>query len=475
MKLQRSAVALVVVAALGGLGASARATPTTVDPTFTFLGEPTMPFVPSGSFITSSWYCPGVPAGQDGLGGDVVITNPGDEPIQGRLSVLTSAEGVGAVSVPISVEARASDRIDLTQLQTQGDFLSALVEIDGGGGFVEQEAKHPAGNAVAACSNAASSNWYFADGFTVDGSEERLVLSNPFPDTAIVDVSFVTQQGGRKPSRFQGFPVPGHSVRVIDFGSGAKDEPVIAAAVTASHGRLVAARSEHFTGGGRAGYSMTLGAPSLATQYYFADGEVGDGVTEEYRVFNPTDQEVTVDVIFLGVGTEFQNDTELTVAAGGQTSLDTKDVVGLPAGRHGSVFSTLSSASIVVERIMTRPAGNSVATTVVMGSPSTLASTRWSGGIGSDLAVEDVLVVLNVDNVDTTVAVSTLGPGGLVPVTGLDAVALPAGGVVSIPMTDPAVLGRPFVVQSTQRLYVERLLPRGGDLRGRSGSFALAG
>ena len=192
-------------------------------------------------------------------------------------------------------------------------------------------------------------------------------------------------------------------------------------------------------------------------------------------MFNPTDQEVTVDVIFLGVGSGFQNDTELTVAAGGQTSLDTKDVVGLPAGRHGSVFSTLSSASIVVERIITRPAGDGVATTVVMGSPSTLASTRWSGGISSDLAIEGVLVVLNVDNVDTTVAVSTLGPGGLVPVTGLEAVPLPAGGVVTIPMTDPAVLGRPFVVQSTQRLYVERLLPRGGDLRGRSGSFALAG
>lgn len=476
MRIQRAVASLAIVAALGGLGATSQHHETVPDPVFTALGEPTMPFVPYGSFITSSWYCPGVPAGADGLGGNVVVTNFGDEPIRGRLTVYTTAEGVAPVSTPIAVEARAVERIDLTQYQPQGAFVSALVEIDDGGGFVEQQAIHPAGNAVAACSNAASSSWYFAEGFTVDGSEEQLVLTNPFPDTAIVDVGFVTVRGARNPARYRGFPVPGHSVRIIDFGSGAKDEPIIAAEVIASRGRLVAARSEHFVGGGRVGYSMALGAPSLASQYYFADGEVGTGITEEYRVFNPTDQEVTVDVNFLGAGSSFQNDTQLTLPAGGQTSLDTKDVAGLPVGRHGAVFSTLSSASIVVERIITRPAGeSSVATTVVMGSPSVLASTRWSGGISSDLAVDDVLVVLNVDNVDTTVSVSTLGPGGLVPVTGLSAVALPAGGVISIPLTDPAVLGRPFVVQSSQRLYVERLLPRGGDLRGRSGSFALAG
>jgi len=245
--------------------------------------------------------------------------------------------------------------------------------------------------------------------------------------------------------------------------------------VIASHGRLVAARSEHFVGGGRLGYSMTLGAPSLATQVYFADGEVGTGITEEYRVFNPSGQDVTVDVNFLGAGSDFQNDTQLEVDAGEQVSLDTKDVVGLPVGRHGAVFSTLSDPAIVVERIITRPAGDSIATTVVMGSPSILASSRWSGGISSDLAVEDVLVVLNVDNIDTTVSVSTLGPGGMVPVAGLEAIPLPAGGVITIPLTDPNVLGRAFVVESSQRMYVERLLPRGGDLRGRSGSFALAG
>jgi hypothetical protein len=149
--------------------------------------------------------------------------------------------------------------------------------------------------------------------------------------------------------------------------------------------------------------------------------------------------------------------------------------VNLPDGRHGAVFSTFTNESIVVERALTRPAGESIATTLVLGSPPGLASQRWSSSIGTDVAVEDVIVVLNVDGVDTTVSVSTLGPGGFVPVPGLEAVPLPAGGVVSIGIEDETALGKPFIVESAQRLFVERLLPRGDELRGRSASFLLAG
>ena len=56
-----------------------------------------------------------------------------------------------------------------------------VVELDGGRGIVEQRAIHPSGDAVSSCANATSSDWYFADGFTVDGGTEQMILSNPFP------------------------------------------------------------------------------------------------------------------------------------------------------------------------------------------------------------------------------------------------------------------------------------------------------
>jgi hypothetical protein len=482
VKPQRTIAAVVVVAGLAGLGLTGRDQPQPLDASFASLGKPTMPFVPSGSFITSSWFCPGVPTGEDGVGGTVEITNPLDAAINGHITVYSSNTDAAAVVQPVTIAARSDFSIDIAALQPTGSFASAVVEIDGGGGFVEQIARHPAGDAVAPCANAASSSWYFADGSTVDGSTEQLVLSNPYPDTAVVDIGFVTANGIRNPSLLQGYPVPGQSVQVIELGTGARDEPVLAAKVIATRGRVVAARAQQYTGGGRAGFSMTLGAPSLSSQYYFADGERGTDIDEQYAIFNGTDQEVTVYAIFLGIdpaaqaaATDFTNDTEIVVPAGRVVTLSTDDVAGLPDGRHGASFATYGGDSIVVERALTRPAGNSLATTVVMGSPPELASTRWSAAVGTDIALENVLVVLNVDSADTTVTVSALGPGGLVPVPGLEALALPGAGLITVPITDPSALGNPLVIESAQRIYVERLLARDPDLRGRSGSFALAG
>lgn len=485
MRPQRTVAALVVAVGLVGLGVTGRDTPVEQDPTFATLGKPTMPFVPSGSFITSSWFCPGVPSGQDDVGGSVEITNPLDTPIDGRITVYSSDTDAAAIVQPLTIEARSNHSVDIAALQPSGAFASAVVEIDGGGGFVEQVARHPAGDAVAPCANAASSSWYFADGFTVDDSTEQLVLSNPYPDAAIVNIGFVTANGIRNPSILQGYPVPGQSVQVIELGSGARDEAVLAAKVEATRGRVVAARVQHYAGGGRLGFSLTLGAPSLSSQYYFADGEVGTGIDEQYAIFNPTDQDVTVYAIFLGIDPAvqdaaaqtagFSNDTEIVVKAGRVATLSTKDVPGLPAGRHGASFATYAGDSIVVERAISRPAAGSVATTVVMGSPPGLASTRWSAAVGTELALENVLVVLNVDSADTTVSVSALGPGGLVPVPGLEALPLHGAGLITVPITDPSALGRPLVIESGQRIYVERLLARDPDLRGRSGSFALAG
>jgi hypothetical protein len=476
--LRRFVAGLTVIASIVGMVMLQRSRPVHTAPAeFSRLGRATMPFVPKGAFVTSAWFCAGVPIGGPQLGGIAIVANPSEVALSGKITTFTDAPDVVAVSSPFEVPARGTMQFDLAQAQPQGTFVSAMVEIYGGGGFVEQRADSASGSAVSPCSNSTSSTWYFADGYTVEGSREQLVVTNPFPSDAIISISESTSTESRQPAILKGLLVKANSVLVISQDLLAKRELVLAITVTGTRGRVVVGRAqEYVTSVGRAGFTMTLGAPSLGDQFYFADGEVAPNVIERYSIYNDSDTEAVVNVAFLGLdpASGFVNPDPLTVAAGKVVSLIADDV-GVPAGRHGAVFSTETTGSILVERAITRTTDNTVATTVVMGSPPSFASTRWSMAIGTDLAVENILVVLNATGLDGTVTVKTLGAGGEVPVPGMEAINLPASGVITIGVSDPTALGHPLIVESTQRIYVERLLPRDPDLRGRSGSFALPG
>ena len=127
---RRSVAALVVALSMTALGISARDQPVELTSAFTSLGDPTMPFVPGGSFITSTWFCPGVPANEEAVGGSVEITNPFDEPIDGRITVYSSTAGVAPADRPITIEAvkslaSAATSIDVPQMDRSPIDLTA--------------------------------------------------------------------------------------------------------------------------------------------------------------------------------------------------------------------------------------------------------------------------------------------------------------------------------------------------------------
>jgi hypothetical protein len=478
---RRSIPALVVLlvgfAALMLAGRSGSAAPS---PVFSSPAGTWMPTVTDTGALTGSWFCPGVPAsGEDGVGGDVVISNRDSEQLVGRFTILTP-DGVGAEQ-EFSVDPWAHTTVDVDAFVT-ASFASVIVEIDGGGGVVEQRAMHPAGDSVAPCSNDTSSEWYFADGFTVDGSVETLILTNPYDDAAVVDLGFATESGDATPSAFQGFTILPKSVKTIRIAElGARDEPVIAVRVEAISGRIVVGRAQHYVGGGRLGYDISLAAPALRDQFWFADGEQGEGITETYAVYNPTDSDVEVDVVLLGLPLEanFGDLPLIEVPSREVVVFDVADesLVGpLPDGRHSIVFSTQAEPAIVVERILTRPAGDLVATTVVMGAPPRpdgFVATRWHVGIGPSVPTPGALVVYNVDNLDGTITIESVGPAGPSAVDSLTDIPIAPGEVITIDLEDPDVLNRELIISATNRVFVERLLSRGGDLPGRSGSWAL--
>lgn len=484
---RRLAILVSVVAPVVLVGVASRAEPeANVIPTYATLSAPSMPFVPHLGFLSSAWFCPGVPIIGDGLGGSVTVVNPSEAPLIGHLTVFTDAPDVAPIEIDFEVPVRDTYVAQLDELyvaevpkaQRTGSYLSALVEIAGGGGLVEQLAEHAAGDAVSPCANSTSATWYLADNYTLGDSREDIVITNPFPDDAIVNLSFATKDGTRSPGNLQSLPVTGNSIRVISQESLAKDEAILSVSVVASTGRVVVARAQRYRGE-RGGYSLSLAAPAPSSAWYFADG-LNDGQNfERYSIYNPTGEDAYVLPVFYGLPADSVVGVidEIAVPAGRVVSFSIADVPELPQGTHGLVFSSLNEVPVVIERAITKTENNSTVTTVVRGVEMYFAVPgyfRWSMAIGPATAAEGALVILNLSSLDAVVSVKTLGSGGEVVVPDLEAVSLPAGQIVRIAIPESAA-AHPLVVTADQPIIVERLLPRGRDLVGRSGSLALPG
>jgi hypothetical protein len=467
----RRAPALAVVGvALAGIVAVGASSAAPSVPTFSAVGSEWMPAAPEPGGLSATWFCPGVPAtGEDGVGGEVVIANSRDVELSATLSLL--GEEAAAVEQVVAVAPRSRAVLDVDALMTSR-FVSAVVEIHGGGGVVEQRALHPAGDVVSPCANSTSSTWYLAEGFTVDGSSNQLVLTNPYQDPTIVDIGFATAAGSRSPPLFQGIPVPARGVQVIDLAeAGARSEELLAVRVQATRGRLVVARAQELVGGGRAGFTMTLAAPALRDQWWFADGDKGPGIDERFSIYNPTDDDVDVDVIFLGIDEDPSVDP-IVVPARQVVSFDPGGVATLPDGPHAVVFGSGGLPSIVVERALTRTTDGVAHTSVLLGAPPRpdgYVATTWRIAAGPGAATPGALVLFNVDNAPGTVSVERVGPDGPTPLAGLEAIPIGPAARATIDLGDDAV-GAELVVTSTTRVFVERSLPSGP---GRSSSWAL--
>ncbi len=461
---------VLVIAALAALVYVGRTQIEARPPTFSVSASGWMPAAPASAGLTETWFCPGVPAtGIDDVEGELVIANRFDEPLVGTILVINEDEENQRLD--LSVDGWATARVDL-DATLPGEMVGAVVEVDGGGAIVEQVSLHPSGNSVSACSNTTSDSWYLADGFTVEGSLDQVVLTNPFEQTVVVNLEFATREGSRQPNSYRGLTVPPRSIRVVDLGApgaGAQSEPILAVKVETTRGRLVVGRSQRFLGGGRLGTQVTLASPALRNQWWFTNGAKGAGVSERYSIYNPTDDAVEVDVLFLGIDSPLVVDP-IEVPAREVVTLDTGPLADLGEGRHAAVFATSTAEpAVVVERAVTVTEGDRVATSVIAGATPRqdgYVATTWHLAAGPATAVEDGLVVYNADNSDGTVTVFALGTSGPVVVPGLEELELAPASLLVIDLTDPLVIGREIIIESTTRVFVERSYPTGrGDLR----------
>ncbi len=467
-----------------GEGGSARATASAVG----------MPVVADADAPTSTWYCAAGTGEQDGMADHTVaIFNPSDTPVDATVTVyggaVSPAPSPSAAAEPVvrEVSIAAGDQVELRLGDVvAAPLVAALVEADGGAVAVEHRVAGPHGSDAGPCASGASLVWHFASGATTRDAREVVVLFNPFPTEATVDVVFDTEDGAREPVRFQGFPVPARSVVGVDIGDDVTRKEQVSMTLRVRTGRVVAERLQQFDGIlGTEGLSLALGAPEAATTWAFADGVVGEGTTERIAVYNPGETRAEVDVSVLPTTREpapAPQPFRLSIKPGDFAVVDYADEDRVPRdAAHATVVHATNGAPVVVERILTQTVDaedGEEASDVVSGPGAVLAARTWtfpSTSVSDDGAEADAdedgpparFVVFNPDRERSAhVSLHAVENGRDTEVDDARDVEVPPGGRVTL-VAGPSVdaPGTAFVVEADAAVMAERLVVTPDRLR----------
>ncbi len=212
------------------------------------------PAVFEGDLLSTSWFCPGGPTA-DGRSTSLTIFNSTNDPREVTVSAVNDAGNRN--STPLTLPPRNRAVVNLGDL-APGAQTSATVAVYGGGVAVEQTVVGRTGVSTSPCADRASSTWYLADGTTTADASLTLVLYNPFPDDAVVDVSLTTVERTLQPPSLQGAVIPGQSVRIVDLGQQAQREEVVSTSVKGRGSRLVVGRIQSADNPARHGFTAGL-------------------------------------------------------------------------------------------------------------------------------------------------------------------------------------------------------------------------
>lgn len=444
-------------------------------PVFGFEAGTDMPTADLAGALSSTWFCAAGGASEaEGTATAVVVANAGDDDRSGTVTWYTGE--TEPTVVPLEVPALGAVEVEAADSVSAG-VVSATVEVDGGEVGVEHRVSTDRGVDTAPCASSASPTWHFANGTTDRDASQRLVLFNPLPDDAVVDVSFSTSEGRDEPASLQGLPVAAGTTSVIELTEVVRRREVTATSVVARRGRLVVDRVQSFDGSdGRTGLALALGAPAPAELWTFPEGYYTDGITVRWHLYNPSDREALASLEIVPGDGEVPEPVDLTIPPFGQVTVEAAELgrVGPDVGHH-SVVRSLDGVPVVAERSITaRAPARRVGWTSALGATS--ASPRWllpAGGTSDDL--DQWLVVVNPGPGDVTVDVAALVGGRLLAIEGLQGITLgPADREVvrlgTLIERDPL----PLVVAATGDVVVERNVYQvSPDVDGVSSSFGI--
>ncbi len=427
-----------------------------------------MPVAAPEAALSSSWFCAGaVGAPATTATGTLIVANAGAAARHGTVSLIPSEGPVTTVPVDVGGYSRTAVA---ESAAAPSPYVGAIVDIDGGGTVVEQQVNGPQGMSAAACATTGSDHWYFADGTTQENSSLLLSLLNPYPEDAIVDLSFVTEQGVEAPADFQGIVVPARSLEGIDIGTHLRRRARIATTVSARSGRVVAWKTQIVNPSPSTpsqpapaspprvpGVALVLGSPSTGTSWWWPDGAAADGVDERYQIYNPGAAEADVS-LSMALDQGSAEPFPLKVQPHDTMTIVTDAQSRVPKGvAHAAILKSVNGVGVVAER--TVDAASPVPRSGLLDLlGAQLTARRWVLAAGSTSpSLDEWVILFNPGPVATTVSISALADGAETSIKGLSGLGLPAGRRIAVRINGSAAsLDHALLVEAGGDVVVER-------------------
>lgn len=375
--------------------------------------------------------------------------------------------------VPVGVGG--DDKVDLQPDRILTRAASESIPLVGYGGelvasAVTRFSGKVEGLASARCSKTASKQWYFAEGSSALGAEERIVIYNPFPDEAVVGISLFTPEGQQGNANLSdGIAVPAGETTVVELNRFIRQRRAVAAVVTANRGRVIAWRAMQESSEGRPpGVQFTLGATSTSDQWFLPEGAVGPETEERISLLNPTDAEAVATVSLASRKETVQPPGLVDVVIPPKTlrRIVLDNQVGgsdRNLGGAGVVIRT-TSGELVVERTVYYDSDVLTGTASEIGAART--SAHWYLGPAMLEPDTDEVVLLNPGPTAATVTLSLLTEGADATSPGrLQDLTVQPGTQLKVslePWTRGATYG--VRVESDREVVAERVAAQGGDV-----------
>jgi hypothetical protein len=423
---------------------------------------------------STAWYCPGPPpsARLVHASEQVSVSNLMPEPID---------VGVTTISDKGVIESHtAQTRKDTTGTVVTGAAAHGATIIEPFAANVAVQST-TSGNGVLAtapCATQPASDWEFANGNTNPGTEDWIVLFNPFGDDAIVNVSLMTDVGFARPDTLQSMTVPRRSRVVIPVHNFARYHSVVATSITANTGRIVAQQTLIFTQNGQPnGVTRTLGAVTPVLQSVFASGVSGTASSNDVRVLgisDPTDADgqvyvqitpVNRRIVVQPVTISVPRHSVITVQLGDCPRRGRVTCIPMPNQLPYSVLVHATRNVGFVAQDLTRiDQAKSSGANAIFGT-SDGARTWVFGGVPAGASAAS-LDLRDLSATTATVSVTLVANGTTVSPAALQHVAVTPGNRTTLPLTGAAGFAGPgtaIVVRSDQPVAAERSLSRADE------------